>query len=128
DPQLRVRLAVDRGVLDGQPLRAEVRGDVSRQRIADAALELAFGDLQASARGGLGRAGDRLQFTLRAASLARLDPRAGGSMSASGALVGGDGGWGEAAPWKALGIVADVDGRQLRWGDTLRIGALSGQV
>lgn len=128
DPKLRTRVVIDRGVLDGKPLRADFRGEVSRRRIADAALELAFGDLQASADGALGSAGDRLQFTLRAASLARFDSRAEGSLSARGELAGGAGDLFDATSWQAFGVVADVDGRQLRWQDTLRIGALSGRI
>ena len=128
DPQLHARLVVDRGVLDGQALRANFRGDVSRRRVADAALELAFGDLQASAGGALGRTGDRLQFTLRAASLARLDRRVEGSLSVRGELSGAAGGLFDATAWQGFGVVADVDGRQLRWQDTLRIGALSGRI
>ncbi|HLS55827.1 MAG TPA: translocation/assembly module TamB domain-containing protein, partial [Zeimonas sp.] len=128
DPRLRTRLVVDRGVLDGQPLRADLRGEVSRRRVADAALELAFGDLHASARGSLGRAGDRLQFTLRAASLARFDRRLEGSLAASGELAGGAGDLFDATAWQAFGVVADVDGQRLRWDDTLRVGALSGRI
>ena len=128
DPQLRARLVVDRGVLDGQPLRARFRGDVSRERVADAALELTLGDLQASAQGSLGQPGDRLGFVLRAATLARLDARLDGSLSASGELIGGFGDRAGAAAGGALGIVADIEGRRLRWADTARVGTLSGRI
>lgn len=123
DPQLHTRLAIERGQLDGEPLQLDWRGEVSRERVAQVALALAFGDLRADARGSLGTPGDRLRFSLRAGSLARLDPRAAGAASASGELSGG---WSRGA---SLGVVADVEGRQLRWsGETLRIGSLSGRV
>ncbi|RPH61302.1 MAG: hypothetical protein EHM83_13185, partial [Burkholderiales bacterium] len=119
DPLLGTRIVVDRGMLDDQPLRANWQGDVSRDRIQSAVLELAFGDLRASAQGSLGGAGDRLRFSLRAGSLARFDRRLGGSMSASGELVGG---------WSGLGIVADLDARRLDWAGAAAAETLSGRI
>ncbi|HMN64406.1 MAG TPA: translocation/assembly module TamB domain-containing protein [Burkholderiaceae bacterium] len=123
DPLLQTRVAIDRSVLDGEPLRASWQGEVSRARIAQAALALAYGDLQADARGSLGAAGDRLRFSLRAGALSRIDPRAEGSATANGELTGG---WSGTA---GLGVVADVEGKRLRWaGDTLRADALTGRI
>jgi len=123
DPVLKSRLVVDSGVIDGKPLRASAQGEVSPGRVAQAALALTFGDLQADARGSLGSAGDRLRFSVRAGSLAWLDPRMEGAAGARGELTGG---WSAAT---GLGVVADFDGRRLRWaGETLRAGALSGRI
>ncbi len=123
EPQLQTRLTIERGRLDGEPLQLDWRGDVSRARIARVALALAFGALRATARGDFGAPDDRLQFSLRADTLARLDPRAAGAASASGELSGG---WSRDA---GIGVVADVEGRQLRWdGGVLRADSLSGRI
>lgn len=123
EPLLQTRLAVERGRLDGEPLQFDWSGEVSRERVARVALALAFGDLRADARGSLGAFGDRLRFSLRAGSLARLDARAAGSASVSGELSGG---WSTGA---SLGVAADLEGRQLRWaGEALRAGSLSGRI
>jgi translocation and assembly module TamB len=132
EPLLDVRLVVDRGQLDGQPLRVNGQARVSPERIADAALQVVHGDLRASAHGSFGHADDRLRFSLRAGSLARLDARLDGALSANGELTGGWAGLAGAADAGAaavpLGIVADVEGRQLRWSDTLRAGTLTARI
>jgi translocation and assembly module TamB len=132
DPLLDARIVVDRGQLDRQSLRADVRARVSPQRIADAVLALAHGDLRASAQGSFGHAGDRLRFSLQAGSLARFDGRLDGSLSVNGELTGGWSGLVERPRGEAstvpLGIVADIDGKRLRWTDALRVGALTGRI
>ncbi|MCL4185314.1 MAG: translocation/assembly module TamB domain-containing protein, partial [Burkholderiaceae bacterium] len=132
EPLLDVRIVVERGQVAGQPLRVNGRARVSPERIADAALEVVHGDLQASAHGSFGHADDRLRFSLRAGSLARLDARLDGALSASGELAGGWSGLAGAAGAGAapvpLGIVADVEARRLRWVDALRVGALTARI
>lgn len=121
DPQLRTRLAVERGTLDGQALRLDWNATVTRDRVSEAVVDVASGGLRVRADGSLGRADDRLRFTAMARSLRRFDERASGSLRAEGELRGG---------WRgaALGIVGDVSGERLEWNGLGRIGAVSGRI
>ena len=121
DPALATRLVIERGVLDGQPLRLDWTGEVTPTRLAGVALALASGDLRIEARGSLGRADDRLRWRVQAGSLARVDAQLGGSVSAEGVLSGG---W-RAAP---LGLAGDFTASRLRWQDRLRVGTATGHI
>ncbi|HEY0879518.1 MAG TPA: translocation/assembly module TamB domain-containing protein [Zeimonas sp.] len=120
-PSLETTLAVEAGQLAGQALRLQWRGEVTPSRIAKVAATIDFGGAHASARGDLGRAGDRLHFNGRVDALGRLDPRASGAGSVEGELRGG---W-QATP---LGIVGRISARQLGWRDAARIGSLAARV
>ncbi len=121
EPSLDTRLAVESGQLAGESLRLQWRGAVTMTRIADVVASLDFGGAQASARGALGRDGDRLRFSARVDALQRFDARASGSASVEGELRGG---WRDAT----LGVVGRVTGRGLAWGDTARVATLNGNV
>jgi translocation and assembly module TamB len=121
DPSLATRLAVESGALAGRNLRLQWRGDVTTTRVAKVEATIDYGGAQASARGDLGRPGDRLQFSARVPALQRLDERAAGSASAQGELRGG---WHEAA----LGLVGRISARQLAWDERLRIGSVEARV
>lgn len=122
-PELRLqtRLAVERGTLDGEPLRLAWRGTVTPERVADAVVDLASGDLRLRADGSLGRADDRMRFSATAGSLRRFEARASGSLRAAGELHGG---WRDAG----IGVVADVSGQDLQWADAGRIGSVAGRI
>lgn len=121
DPSLDTRLAVETGGLAGRDLRLQWRGDVTTTRLAKVDASIDYAGAQASARGDLGRPGDRLRFTARVGELGRLDARASGSASAQGELRGG---------WHgtALGVVARISAHRLAWEDALRIASLEGRV
>ena len=121
EPSLDTGLAVESGGLAGRSLRLQWRGDVTTTRVAKVDASIDYGGAQASARGDLGRAGDRLQFTARVRELGNLDARATGSASAQGELRGG---WHEAS----LGLLARVSARRLGWQDVLRLAAFDGSV
>ncbi|MBW7923111.1 MAG: translocation/assembly module TamB domain-containing protein [Burkholderiaceae bacterium] len=121
DPSLATRLAVETGALAGRDLRLQWRGDVTTTRVAKVEATIDYGGAQASARGDLGRQGDRLQFSARVPALQRLDARAAGSASAQGELRGG---WRDAA----LGLVGRISARQLTWDERLRIGSVEARL
>lgn len=121
EPSLDTRLAVESGLLAGEPLRLQWRGAVSTARVADVVASLDFGGAQASLRGAFGRDGDRLHFSARVDALRRLDARASGSASAEGELRGG---------WRdtAFGLVGRVSARDFAWEDVARVGSLDARI
>lgn len=121
DPSLETSLAVESGALAGRDLRLHWRGDVTTSRIAKVDASVDFGGAQASAKGALGRPGDRLPFRVRVPVLQRLDARASGSASAQGELRGG---WRDAA----LGVAARISARGLAWEEALRAGSVEGRI
>ncbi|MFP5461724.1 MAG: hypothetical protein ACLGII_09105, partial [Gammaproteobacteria bacterium] len=100
---LRGGLELARGALAGLPVRAALEGSLDGFRLGieslDALrlrlsrLDAGFGRTRLEASGGLGAAGDRLSFRLRAPALAELDPLIGnaglgGALSAEGEVSG----------------------------------------
>ncbi len=128
DPRLRVRLVVEHGLFDGLPVRADLRGAASRARLADAALDVALGEIRASAHGAVGAPGDRMRFALEVPALARVDPRLRGAVSANGELGTRAEGAPGAIDWSRLAIAARFEARGLRWGDMARVDRANGSI
>ena len=88
EPQFDTRWDIRKSILLDEPLESEGRARFSRAGAADVQARARLGTVRATARGSLGRKGDRLSWTLRVDELQALDARVSGRLEASGTLAG----------------------------------------
>ncbi|MGE3376532.1 MAG: translocation/assembly module TamB domain-containing protein [Vicinamibacteria bacterium] len=88
EPRLDARWQIRGSTLLGEPLQSEGRGRFSRERAGDVQAQARLGPVRATARGSLGRPGDKLAWTMRVDDLTSLDARVSGRLEASGTLTG----------------------------------------
>ncbi|HEY1042465.1 MAG TPA: translocation/assembly module TamB domain-containing protein [Telluria sp.] len=81
-------VTINDSTLSGSPLWGHARFDADRQRITGANVELHMGANVATARGGFGTAGQRLDWRIDAPQLAALGRDFGGILRGSGSLSG----------------------------------------
>lgn len=87
-PQLDARWRIRESILLDEPLESEGRARFSRERVEGVQARARLGTVRATARGSLGRSGDKLAWTLHVDELQALDSRLSGRLEASGTLAG----------------------------------------
>lgn len=87
-PLVDVRWSLERSTLLGKPLESRGSAQIARERIVSVRAEAKFGASRITARGGFGRDGDRLAWTLAIPRLQEIDPGLSGALQADGVLVG----------------------------------------
>ncbi|HPU51721.1 MAG TPA: translocation/assembly module TamB domain-containing protein [Burkholderiaceae bacterium] len=70
-------IEIDKGVLQGQPLRGRAAGRLEGERLPRLSVDLALGSSRLWAQGAFGRPEDRLEFRLDSTSVAALSAAAG---------------------------------------------------
>ncbi|MDA1116622.1 MAG: hypothetical protein O2979_01160, partial [Proteobacteria bacterium] len=87
-PLVDVSWTLDHSTLRGRLLESRGRAQIALERIADVRAEAKFGASRITVRGGFGRDGDRLAWTLAIPRLQEIDPGLAGALQAEGVLAG----------------------------------------
>ncbi len=104
--QAAIEFSLSDSQFRGHPLAAKGKVHASSERIWDSAVEARLAQNRLSASGAFGRAGDRLEWRLKADKLSVIGPEFGGQAQATGTLEG--------TPDQPSGAF-ELTGRQLRW-------------
>lgn len=115
EPRATLEFAVADSHFRHQPLSGQGKISISATRIWNGEIVLRLAQSRLEAKGALGNPGDRLDFVLDVANLAKLDPELGGKAHASGVLEGRF-----AAPSGRIGIEASG----LSWRKHYRLSSL----
>ncbi len=85
---LRTQFTLPPGELEGYPVTGQGRLNYAQQRLADADLRLDLAGNRAQVRGAYGRVGDKLNWSIDAPALGRLNRQLAGRLTSTGSVSG----------------------------------------
>ena len=88
DPSVDARWTIERSTLEGRALESRGAGRVSSTQVSRLVAQARYGNARLTARGGLGRRGDELSWTIEVPRIEEFVDEVEGRLQASGTLSG----------------------------------------